>query len=647
MEDVFVEEIYKKVIEVLEIKKRKNKKRLERGIKQLRKIWPEKKDNKKKLEQFCINNFVVRKKISKYIKRIQKNYETLYGHLNSMRREILEPIHIADLEPLKIDYMFSNINLSPVVEDLFYEKEVAYFAALNFDMFTLKEKNRKGKFWKRKDWIKTKIVDKFRYREPKKVKKKIGELLTQSEMYISNYNINTSILIDDRGHKVYPDNKKLISHWGLRDEVKSLYREKKGIKKQKTIYKVVERIVNQSIPKKVINNRDLRWDVYTNIFNSYEKFEKDTRRYELLLKLFKQNRKLDAYYDKTNNTAIKRNFNLNVKIERKKIIKEFEKILESDLTGKTAEIIKNDLGRDLEPFDIWYDGFKTDQTVNEAELDKITKEKYKSCSDFEDDLENIIGKMGFSEEMSKEIADKIIVDNAKGSGHAWGVPMKGEKAHLRTRFDEDGMNYKGYNIAIHELGHNVEQVLSQYYIEDYMLTGVPNTAFSEAFAFMFQKNDLRILGESEETNENILRKFWNLYEIIGVALTEIKIWEWMYENPDADTGRLKDAAVQISKDVWNEYYAENFNVVSSPILGIYSHMINHPLYLVNYPLGHLIESMIEDFIDGKSIGEEMMRMCKIGSITPKYWMKEAVGEHISSEPLLKKVKLFVDNNFGV
>ena len=40
--------------------------------------------------------------------------------------------------------------------------------------------------------------------------------------------------------------------------------------------------------------------------------------------------------------------------------------------------------------------------------------------------------------------------------------MKGDKARLRTRITDKGMNYKGYNIAVHEFGHNVEQTIDLY-----------------------------------------------------------------------------------------------------------------------------------------------------------------------------------------
>ena len=61
--------------------------------------------------------------------------------------------------------------------------------------------------------------------------------------------------------------------------------------------------------------------------------------------------------------------------------------------------------------------------------------------------------------------------------------MRDAKTRLRTRVGPDGMDYKGYNIAIHELGHNVEQTFSLNGIDHWWLNGVPNTAFTEALAF--------------------------------------------------------------------------------------------------------------------------------------------------------------------
>jgi hypothetical protein len=107
------------------------------------------------------------------------------------------------------------------------------------------------------------------------------------------------------------------------------------------------------------------------------------------------------------------------------------------------------------------------------------------------------------------------------------------------------MDYKGFNIAVHEMGHNVEQTFSLKNIDYYTLQGVPNTAFTEALAFVFQAKDLELLGLSSPTAESralqTLNDFWGTYEIAGVALVDMAMWHWMYDHPDATPEQLKNA----------------------------------------------------------------------------------------------------------
>ena len=60
--------------------------------------------------------------------------------------------------------------------------------------------------------------------------------------------------------------------------------------------------------------------------------------------------------------------------------------------------------------------------------------------------------------------------------------MRSDNARLRTRIGSDGMDYKGYNIAVHEFGHNVEQTITLHDVDHYIMKGVPNTAFTESCA---------------------------------------------------------------------------------------------------------------------------------------------------------------------
>jgi hypothetical protein len=319
----------------------------------------------------------------------------------------------------------------------------------------------------------------------------------------------------------------------------------------------------------------------------------------------------------------------------------FTTYLSAPEVQKVAEIIKKRLGRNLEPFDIWYDGFKTRSSISAETLDKTTRSKYPNPDAVQKDLPNMLVKLGFTKDRASELTSKIQVDPARGSGHAWGAESKDQKSLLRTRIFSDGMDYKGYNIAVHEFGHNVEQTITLHDVDYYMLKGVPNTAFTEAIAFMFQKNDLELLGMKNantlQEHYNNLDNFWALYEIMGVSLVDIGAWKWMYENPDASAEALKNAVNAIAKDIWNKYYAPVFGITDQPILAIYSHMINVPLYLPNYAYGHIIEFQLAEYLKDKPFASELERILSQGRLTPQQWMQGAVGSNISVQPILNSV----------
>lgn len=217
--------------------------------------------------------------------------------------------------------------------------------------------------------------------------------------------------------------------------------------------------------------------------------------------------------------------------------------------------------------------------------------------------------------------------------------MRGDVARLRTRISDKGMDYKGYNIAIHEFGHNVEQTLSMNDVDHYMLSGVPNTGFTEALAFLFQARDLQLLGYQSTDNLDAvsLDVFWSCYEIMGVSLVDIQVWQWLYAHPDATAGELRDAVLDIAKSVWNKYYAGILGGKDETLLAIYSHMLVYPIYLPNYAIGHLISYQIQRYMEGRPLATEVERMFTIGRIIPNQWMQNAVGTPISTTPIIEGV----------
>jgi hypothetical protein len=52
-------------------------------------------------------------------------------------------------------------------------------------------------------------------------------------------------------------------------------------------------------------------------------------------------------------------------------------------------------------------------------------------------------------------------------------------------------------------------------------------------------------------------------------------------------------------------------------------------------MGHLIEFQLEEHLRGKNFAAEVMRIYRMGRLTPQLWMKRATGSEVSIEPMLK------------
>ncbi len=617
--------------------------RIEKGITQVAQLWRLDDGSTEEFIEFCKNNYIdCEDELDMVFNSISRNFEYLFGYMNRIALELRVPLHL-DVGPLHpVDQMFGSYNPSAHVRDDFFDNKIAFLIALNFPHYTLEEKNELGYEWDTMQWAYARLGDYFTARVPAKYTQEYSRVNSDAGVYISQYNIYAGELIDDEERKLFPEGMNLLAHWNIRDEIKANYGAEDGLDKKEMLYKVMLRIINQDIPKEVINTDKYQWNPYKNIvYKDGEQVDftpEQNVRYQHLLNNFNALYNIDPYHTELN-TFIERKFDGDMEIPQKEVEELFREYIGSPQVKKVAELIEERLGRELRPFDIWYDGFKARAEIDEKELDKITKRRYPNAADLNKDLPMFLRQLGFTHEKAEFIASKIEVDPARGSGHAWGASMREMPSHLRTRIGEDGLDYKGYNIAMHEFGHNVEQTISLHKVDDYMINGIPNTAFTEALAFMFQVRDLELLGidQDDPLKEyyNALDIFWGNYEIMGVSLVDMKVWKWMYDNPDANADQLKDATINIAKDIWNEYYAPVFGIEDVPILAIYSHMIQSPLYLSAYPYGHLIEFQIEQYIEDKDFAEEVMRIFSIGRLTPKHWMEEAIGEQISNEPILK------------
>ncbi len=621
-------------------------KMIERGVKHAASLWRNFDGTENDFQQFCEKQFIADASQKELMfDKVSRNLEILYGHFNKISLDLQRPLHEPMGEIIDVDKAFGGYSAgSHLIEDL-YRNKLAFNIALNFPYYTLTEKEANASAWTRKEWAYARMGDVFTARIPSEILQNISEISSDAEMYIANYNIYMGKLVDEQMQTSFPEDMVLLSHWNLRDEIKSHYSKgDEGVKLQATVYEVMKRIIDQTIPKDVINSGDYQWNPYTNAVykdgKSVELASENTGRYQQIINNFHAMRQIDAYSPL--NTAVKRAFAGGMEITQADVEKLFVEFMSSDALKQVGELIKQRLGRDLQPWDIWYDGFKARSSIDENALNKITRSRYPNAKALDDDLASLLLKLGFTKDKAEFLADRIDVDAARGSGHAWGASMKGETAHLRTRIPETGMDYKGYNIAIHEFGHNVEQTISLYDVDYYMLNGVPNTAFTEALAFIFQKRDLELLDMKNDNPEKealqTLDNFWSTYEIMGVSLLDQRMWLWLYEHPEATAEELKVAVQNIAIDIWNEFYAPVFGVKDQPILAIYSHMINSPIYLSNYAFGHLIQFQVEQYLKTADFAPEVERLFKIGSITPNAWMQAGLGENISIVSIIEQAK---------
>ena len=620
---------------------------MNRGIEQVAALWRTEDGSADDFTQFVKEHYCgtddERLALFESLSRVLEN---CFESADKLTVELLRPTQLTNAtDPQVPDWIMSAYSpLAHFSDDMFANK-LAFITILNFPHFRLDEKNRLGHSWSRKQWAMARMGDVFTTRVPSEVNSRLAQAFANAENYIADYNIHTQCLLTDDGRQLWNENKVLLSHWNLRDELKGLYADSvRGQEKQEMIYQVMQRIVRQEIPQQVINSDKHRWKPYANTVEG-EVFEREPyTRYERILEV------ANAFFEEDKNcplmpSAITRNFEEGVEIPAQELDSLFRTLLGSEQVQKVAGIIRQRLGRDLRPFDIWYDGFKTRSTLNEDSLSKVTRGLYPNAEAFAADMPRLLQSLGFEKNHATEIASHIAVEPARGSGHAWPCLGRNEQARLRTRIAQNGMDYKGYNIAVHEFGHCVEEVLDMYYIDYYMLAGVPNTAYTEASAFLWQNRDLQLLPKPTKNVQShameTLDHFWSMYEIMGVSLVDMAMWQWIYAHPKATAKELCEQTVAIAKDVWNRYYEHVLGEHDCVLLGIYSHMVNSPMYLPNYPLGHIVQYQIEEHLanykNKEAFAKEYERIYRLGKLTPKEWMIQAVGTPPSVEPILKKI----------
>jgi len=637
--------------------------RIERGLGQLDAFWRAEDGDRAARDEFARTFFAGdAATLDALFERLELGLESLDGHLLEISRDWKSHTDLDRGPILPFDEIMAAYDPAAHVSDDLFGNRLAFAVLLNFPLTTLDERLSKGENWSRREWAEVRLAQRFGKRIPSSVNQAFAEAAARAAQYVAGYNIWMHHLVDAGGRRLFPPKLRLLEHWNLRDEIKASYSDpQQGLAKQRAVQKVLERIVDQSIPEVVIDNPRVDWDPFANrvapaavrddggsepVPPAPSAAPEPATRYATILAGFRAARLVDPY-SPTAPTLIARRFDEDREIPEARVRAMFEQVLSSPLFAEVARLVRARLGRPLEPFDLWYNGFRPRGTYTEAELDALVRARFPTAEAYAKDMPRMLSELGFRPEEAAYLAGKIVVDPARGSGHAWGAARRADSPHLRTRVGAEGMDYKGFNIAVHEMGHNVEQIYSLDRVDHTLLAGVPNTAFTEALAFVFQAKDLELLGlaapDAESRALKTLGDFWGAYEMCAVGLVDMGMWHWMYEHPDATPAELRDAVVALSREIWNRYYAPVFGQRDVVLLGVYAHMVDSFLYLPDYAIGRLIALQIEQkMARGGRLGDEFERMARMGRVTPDLWMKNATGEPVAADALLAATRAALD-----
>ncbi|MEM9293019.1 MAG: hypothetical protein AAGD01_15165 [Acidobacteriota bacterium] len=626
--------------------------RIDQGVAQVLARWVEADGTPEELQAFLEAEFLPRGEVlDQTFQRLEFGLERAGGYFTSMGRDLSRGSDLEIGPMLPIDSRMAAWNPGAHLLDDLFKTKIAFVALLNFPLTTLGERLQDGPEWTRRQWAEARLTETFASRVPAAVSQATSAASSAADNYINGYNFHLHHLLTAEGERLFPKGLRLISHWGLRDELKARYADPQGVEKQRLIATLFDHIVQQQVPAVVIDNPEVDWTPATGALawapgvegkeDAPDATREADERYRQWMGIFRAQQMLDEHRP-DQPSLIARRFNENREIPADEVESLLISLLESPLAKPVAELVSQRLGRPLEPFDIWYNGFRAGGSQDEDALSAITRERYPTADAFAADIPRLLRDLGFSDERAAMMQDYIVVEPSRGAGHAYGGSRRDDKAHLRTRVGEQGMDYKGYNIAVHELGHNVEQVFSVTLIDHTLLQGVPNTAFTEALAFVFQDRDLNLLGQAEASDQAAalaaLDTFWGTREIGAVGLVDLYAWRWLYEHPEGTPEEFRAAVVKIAQHVWNRYFAEVFGHRDSTLLAVYSHMVDGTLYTPDYSLGLLIAFQIEEHFRGRDdLGAEFERMTLQGRLTPNQWMRGAVGAPLTAEPLLQAV----------
>ncbi|MDP7030223.1 MAG: hypothetical protein QF733_08385 [Phycisphaerales bacterium] len=610
--------------------------RAEAGIARVRARWTEEDGDADAFHAFCLKRFVPADALPALLDRLEVAMEQINGHLYEMGRTLRRWSDLRGDRMEEIDDILAMFDPSPDLSDQFYKQKLAFVALLNFDRPDLDDMLRNGGDWDAETWAAVRICRIFGPRIPTEVSELARELGHRADTFVADFHVPVGTLVTPDGSRPFDADRKLLAHWIIREEVRGGYADPNGLERQRAVMWVMRRHIDGTIPASIMAGEDLGdWDPQANTIGgspATDVFGLD--RYDRWLDMFTVAKAYDEHYP-DHPTAIARKFDLQREIPEDVVESLLVDLLASPARHKLSTLIEERLQRPLEAHDIYFDQISEQESV--AELDAKVRERFGDHRGLQLALPDVLRSLGYPGGAADFLGSRVRVEIARGAGHAMRPLLPEYDAWLRTNSLDLELGWDGFDTAMHELGHNLEQLCSTHFVPRPALRGVPNTACTEAFAFLYQDLAPRVLGINEDAalkeDTTAVETMLAACQIAGPALLEIKVWRWLYANPDADAESLRACVLRIADELWTAHFQEHFGPDPYATLAAYQHMIAYPLYLADYALGHIISHQVRRHVRTRDLAAETHRICSIGRLTPDAWMRQAVGSGIDATML--------------
>ena len=615
---------------------------IKQGVAAVARFWRPEDGDADAFRALCLDHFVSDPaEHARLVTRLETALSVVTGHLDEIRRNLRRWSDLQGDEFEGVDDVLALFNPAPDLNEQLFRQKLAFIALLNGAVFSLDQMLESGSAWDDAAWVWARVGRCFGDRVPEAVLRQARETGHAASRWVDTFKVPVDRMVDADGRTWFEKGRTLIAHWHLRDRIKAAYGDADGLPRQRALAAVMRRHIEGAIPRSVMDGSfdGAAWDPEANTLDGTAVAESDTIglvRYEKWLSQFRVAQTIDEH-SPSQPTALARRFQLQREIPEREVERLLVDMLSSPVRAQAYAVVREQLGRDLEAHDIYYQNLAPEASSDE--LDRRVRERFGTIDGLKQKLPEILLELGYTSEDAHFLADNIRVEICKGAGHAVPPGRPEYASWMRTSSLANELGWDGFDTAMHELGHNIEQVVSCHFAPRPILRGVPNTACTEAFAFLYQSQARRVLGlpDMDDPHLATVQRLIEACEIAGPALLEIHVWRWLYQHPDADAAALREEVLRLAGALWTEFYQPYFGPDRYRLLAAYQHMIAYPLYLADYALGYMINHQITAHMAGKDLATETKRICAIGRVTPDLWMRRAVGSPISAEALLDAV----------